>query len=397
MNLPDGPITGEYVHQWVKPLFSEVLYREEVYLANHSLGRPLDQTRMDVAEGMSHWYADMDTAWDAWVVEMDVWRSATAALLGLDRRDCVVPRTSCGQALRAVLNSFSSKKLIRVVTSDQEFDSIDFVLRAYHEAQRADVTFVPSGRRCGAPWVDAGKVAEQVLPGTDLLVISAVTFSTGQIVKGLNELVSRAHSVGAMVLVDAYHAVGVVPFGLGEADYAMGGSYKYLRGGPGACWLAVHPRHLGVDGPKTLDTGWFAKEDTFGYGRGDEARRKRGGDGWLESTPAVLPFYQARAGLRFMREVGVDRMREYCLGRTSGLRAGLREAGLPVLDTGDDQDFGGFVCVAHPRAVEAADRLRARMVNTDARGGYVRFGPDILTTDEETAAAVLAATAVWDS
>jgi len=395
VNFPPGALTEEGVRQNIRPLFSEVLARDEIYLANHSLGRPLDQTRLDVAAGLSLWYRDMDEAWDAWMGEMSAWRAGIAELVRLDQPDAVVPRASCGQALRAVLNSFPADRPVRVVTTDVEFDSIDFVLRSYHETGRAEVRFVASDIQGGALWVDAGALAEAVTPETDLVVVSAVVFMTGQIVKGLDEFIRVCHSKGAKVMVDAYHAVGVLPFSLGAADFAMGGSYKYLRGGPGCCWLAIHPCHLGSDGPRTVDTGWFAKEDTFGYGRPDSTHRKAGGDAWLESTPAVLPFFQARAGLNFTRAVGVERLRGYGLELSRRLRERFLSAGLPVLGATDADQFGAFVCVRHPRAAEASARLKVLGLNTDARGAFVRFGPDLLTTEQEISRTVEAATVAW--
>ncbi|MBX3112065.1 MAG: aminotransferase class V-fold PLP-dependent enzyme [Fimbriimonadaceae bacterium] len=395
MNLPPGPMDAAYVERHVNPLFTRVLARNEVYLANHSLGRPLDRTEADVQEGVASWYGEMDSAWDAWMAESDSWRAGVADLVGLPSGDAVVPRASCGQALRAVLNSFPTGRRVNVVTTDVEFDSIDFVLRSYHEAGRADVRFVASGRQGGAPWVDVGQLVEAVTPGTDLVVVSAVVFMTGQVVSGLDTLVHECQARGTQVLVDAYHAVGVLPYAVGQADFAMGGSYKYLRGGPGCCWLAVHPRHLASGGPRTLDTGWFAKADTFGYARPEKTERKPGGDGWLESTPAVLPVFQARAGLEFTRQIGPDRLRDHGLRMSRRLRAKFLDAGIPVLGGEDADQFGAFVCVGHPAPSSAAQEMRENGVNTDARGAFVRFGPDILTTDDELDVAVRVAAKVW--
>ena len=91
----------------VAPLFSRVLaaHRDRIYLANHSLGRPLDATEDDVREGLAAWYARLGDAWDAWNAEMAAFRARLAALLGAPRADCVVPKTSAGQGLRAVLNT----------------------------------------------------------------------------------------------------------------------------------------------------------------------------------------------------------------------------------------------------------------------------------------------------
>ena len=134
------------------------------------------------------------------------------------------------------------------------------------------------------------------------------------------------------MLLDTYHAVGVIPVDVAalNVDFAVSGSYKYLRGGPGACWLYVHPRHL--DGSlTTLDTGWFAKKDMFRYARSDTAEFAAGGDAFLESTPAVVPFYQARAGQQFTLAMGVQRLREYSLRHQHMLLDMLREAGVHPL------------------------------------------------------------------
>ena len=71
-------------------------------------------------------------------------------------------------------------------------------------------------------------------------------FQTGQILPELPAIVAAAHAAGARVLLDVYHSLGVFPVDVGalDVDFAVGGSYKYLRGGPGACFLYIAPRHL---------------------------------------------------------------------------------------------------------------------------------------------------------
>src|SRR2546430_14315614 len=92
-------------------------------------------------------------------------------------------------------------------------------------------------------------------------------FRTGEVVKHLPRLIHDAHAAGALVMLDVYHHAGVMPLDLKAlgADFAIGGSYKYLRGGPGACWLDVRPGL--VDSMRTLDTGWDAKEYPFVFSR----------------------------------------------------------------------------------------------------------------------------------
>ncbi|TMH35452.1 MAG: aminotransferase, partial [Betaproteobacteria bacterium] len=106
--LGPGPLTADGIATHIAPLFSRVLARKEIYLANHSLGRPLDATASDVAEAVALWQTRLGDAWDAWSAELLAYRTRLARLLGASRYDCVVPRTSAGQGLRAILNSYDS-------------------------------------------------------------------------------------------------------------------------------------------------------------------------------------------------------------------------------------------------------------------------------------------------
>src|SRR4051812_15741142 len=222
----------------------------------------------------------MGEAWDLWIAKRDEWRALTAKLINAPSPDCIVPKTSAGQGLRAVLNSFTARP--RVLTTNAEFDSLDFILRVYREKGRIELKVLPF---------------ESFRPeGCELVVISTVAFRTGAILPNLRDTVAKARSLGACVLLDVYPHAGVLPLDLAalDVDFAVGGSYKYLRGGPGACWLYVHPRHHAL---RTLDTGWFAKKDPFAYQRPQLPNRApqyaAGGDAWLESTPPVLAPCQA--------------------------------------------------------------------------------------------------------
>lgn len=374
IDLGSAPLDEAVIAQQVRPLFSRALAPgNPIYLANHSLGRPPDRMVEDVAAAMDAWYRHMGEAWGPWLEAREKFRALTARLVGAPTADSIVPKTSAAQGLRAVLNAHDGR--IRLVATDAEFDSLDFVLRVYRERGRIDLELVP-------PRAEAlhGALAQR----TDLLVVSTVFFRTGAILPEVGEIVRRAHDAGARVLLDVYHHAGVLPLDLTalDADFAVGGSYKYTRGGPGACWLYVHPRHHAL---RTLDTGWFAKESPFSYERPDPPRFAPGGDAWLESTPPVLACVQALAGLEFTLDVGVERLRAYHLEQKRRFAAMLEDRRLAVQGAGPD--FGAFLTFTHSRAGDLAARLMARGVRTDARGEYLRLCPDLLNSEEELARA----------
>ena len=378
----EGPLTEENLRAEAWPLFSRALERSKktIYLANHSLGRPLDRTAQDIASGVDAWYTQMGEAWDPWVAAMNRFRSLTATLINAPRPDCIVMKTAAGQGLRAVLNALPGKP--RVIATEGEFDSLDFILRVYRDKGRIDLTLVPA-RADGL--FHADDIARAAVPGTALVVVSSVMFRTGQVLGGLQGLIRKTHAAGAKVLVDVYHGAGVIPTDVQalETDFAVGGSYKYLRGGPGACWLYVRPDHL--ETLRTLDTGWFAKKDVFSYERPDPPAFAPGGEGWNESTPPVFTPYQALAGLEFTLAIGVERLRAYSLGQQRRLKDLLAQQGIEAEGAGTER--GAFLTVKHPRAGELSKALDALGVHTDARGEYLRLCPDILNPDAELAEA----------
>lgn len=387
--LGAGPLTADGIQTHICPLFSRALAgdraRSEIYLANHSLGRPLDQMAIDVMAGLDVWYLRMDGAWslDAWFGEMNLYRSQIAKLIGLTDATAVVPRTSAGQGLRSILNALprdGSTRPIRVLATQGEFDSIDFILKTYSQKGKVKVDWVPVAELES----NTERILNAIQPGIDLVVISMVLFATGEVLHGLERIIESAHSVGALVLLDTYHAAGVIPIDMAQldADFMIGGSYKYTRGGPGACWLALHPRLLNGD-LVTLDTGWFAKKDPFLYERSDVPILGEGGDSWLESTPPVLTYYQARSGLAFTLAIGVDRLRKYNLSQQQLLREAFADHGVECVVPKHSDRYGAFTLVPSPNASLLVKELKAAGVNTDSRGRFVRFGPDILNTQDE--------------
>ncbi|HVT11230.1 MAG TPA: aminotransferase class V-fold PLP-dependent enzyme [Fimbriimonadaceae bacterium] len=373
--------------------FSKVLARDEVYLANHSLGRPLDRMAADVQIALDLWYSRMDDSWEPWLQEVNRWRGNIAKLIGASGPDRIVPKTSAGQGLRAVLNAFPQDRPVKVVATRGEFDSVDFILKAYAHSGRAKVAWVePSSDEAGVPLFSADAILGALTPGPGLVVVSLVFFGTGQILQDVEKLIAGAHERGWLVLLDMYHAVGVFPadFAAFGADFGIGGSYKYLRGGPGACWLALG--QTVTDDFHTLDTGWFAKKNTFGYERSDTPEFAGSGDGWLESTPPILMPYQAKSGLEFVLEFGVETLRKRSLCQQAEMRSIFRKRGIELFEPSDPSRFGAFSLLRHTRAGDLCRALKEKGVNVDSRGEFVRFGPDILNTEDEfeRAAAVVA-------
>jgi kynureninase len=374
--LGAGALAEDTLRRHVYPLFSRTLAAPGIYLANHSLGRPLDQAEDDLREGFAYWQSQLHNAWDPWQEEEHAHRSRIAQLIGAPRPDCIIPKVSAGQGLRTVLNALTGKP--RVLSTTAEFDSVDVILKQYAAVGRIHLKTVP----CQAPdgSIDQSQLFAAIRKDVSLVIVSQVLFTTGQVIPNLDRLADACHQHGARLLVDAYHAIGVLPVDVAamRADFLIGGSYKYLRGGPGAAFLYISPEALD-SGLQPIDIGWFAKEKPFLYDRPNPPRFACGGDAFLESTPAVLTYYQARAGQQLTLALGIERIRAYSLDRLTRLKRYLADAGIAAL--GADEQHGAFLTIEHADAASLADQLEKRGITTDSRGRYLRLCPDYLTTD----------------
>lgn len=394
--LGPPPWADDAVRAHVAPLFSRhrAAYRDRVYLANHSLGRPLDATAHDLREGLDAWIAGLGDAWDAWEAENRAYRARAAAILGAARGDTIVPKTSAGAGLRAVLSTFDAPP--RVVSTHGEFDSLDLILREWARRGRLSLMQVaPRAPVAGTrdhralEHYDTDDLVAAIVPGTDLVVVSDVMFQTGQRVDRLDEVVARARG-------RREGARRRLPLGGRRAARRR----RERRGFRGRWRLQVPARRTGRvlslrraalarRGLRTLDTGWFAKDRLFDYRRPDPPDFARGGDGWLESTPPVLTMYQARAGQRFALALRAAALREDSLARQRDLVARLDAAGIAAV--GGTTARGAFVVVPFAgdgRAARVAGDLARRGIDTDARGACLRLCPDLLTSTDDLARAV---------
>ena len=119
------------------------------------------------------------------------------------------------------------------------------------------------------------------------------------------------------MILDAYQSAGIVPLDVTalDVDFAVGGSVKWLCGGPGNGWLYVRP-----DLAERLEptyTGWQAHEAPFGFE--EEMRYAAGAARFLTGTPNVPALYAATPGYDLIEEIGVDRIRENSLRQTDSL------------------------------------------------------------------------------
>jgi kynureninase len=216
--------------------------------------------------------------------------------------------------------------------------------------------------------------------------VTHVLYKTGEI-QDVEAIVAKAHDAGALVVLDAYQSVGTVPLNVTAlgVDFAVGGSVKWLCGGPGAAWLYVRP-----DLAATLEpalTGWQAHARPFAFE--PEQDYAEGPARFLTGTPNVPALYAATAGYDIVEEVGVERIRERSREQTALLVELLDEAGFPAGGPREPDRRGGTVVVQVPGSKRVNRELEQRGVICDWRPDVgLRLGPHFFNTDDELRFAV---------
>jgi kynureninase len=347
---------------------------ETTYLINHSLGAMPAAAEERLVEYAQAWNTRGVRAWEEgwWALPVTV-GDQIARLIGAPPGS-VSMHQNVTLAEAVVLSCFDfSGPRRRIVYEEGNFPSVRYL----YQAQRGADILVAA---------DDEGVAEAIDGRTLLVPVTHVLFKTGEI-QDVEAIVAAARENGALVVLDAYQSAGAVPLDVTalDVDFAVGGSVKWLCGGPGAAWLYVRPELAATLEPAL--TGWQAHARPFAF----EPEQEYADDAWrfLTGTPNVPALYAATAGYDVIEEVGVDRVRERSLELTTLLIELLDEAGFPVGSPRDPARRGATV-VVKPSGHERVGRgLLERGVILDWRPDVgLRLGPHFFNTEDELRFAV---------
>jgi len=290
------------------------------------------------------------------------------------------------------LSALPLRERPRLVTTDGEFHSIRRQLDRLGEEGFVEVVKVAAYPSWGA----AERLAAAVDDRTAAVLVSAVFYERGHCVPGLGRVAEACARHGAELLVDAYHALGAIPFRLAdhglEYAFVVGGGYKYLQLGEGNCFLRTPPDCR----MRPVVTGWFSEFSELADEREPGGvRYGRGGARFAGSTYDPTSHYRAAAVMDFFEEQGLDArlLREVSEHQVGLLADTFRELDLPPSAVALDEtvrrdDRGGFLALTTKEAARLSAELLERGVHTDARGGYLRFGPAPYLTDAQLMAAM---------
>src|SRR6185503_1050334 len=236
--------------------------------------------------------------------------------------------------------------------------------------------------------VDLDRLLAAIDHRTRLVAISHVLFRSAYIVD-VEAVCRKAREVGALVSLDSFHAVGVIPVDVRAigCDFLTGGVLKWLCGGPGGCFLYVAPDVRNRLTPAL--TGWQAHARPFGF----EPEMELATDSfrWLGGTPVIPALYAAAEGPKILRRAGIAAIREKSVRQTTRLIELADTRGYQVHAPRDPQRRGGTVALDVPHAYEVSQYLLDRKVLVDFRpGAGIRIAPHFYTSDEELEHAIAA-------
>ena len=326
----------------------------------------------------------VDQKWERAFAKADRVRQGFATLLD-DADGEYALASSTHDLLLRFLSALPLRERPRLVTTDGEFHTIRRQLDRLGEAglEVAKVAADP-----------AGTVAERLTAAVDdrtaAVLVSAVFFHNAHIVPGLDGLAAACARHGAELLVDSYHALGVVPMSVRaqglEGAFVTGGGYKYCQLGEGNCFLRIPPGRAF----RPVVTGWFSEFSTLAESRPGAVLYGTGADRFAGSTYDPTSHYRAAEVFDFFEQQGLDpaflrEVSQHQVGRLAERFDALDCD--PAVVTRDRTvplgQIGGFLALRAPRAAELSAALRARGVLTDARGDALRFGPAPYLSDAQ--------------
>ena len=349
------------------------------YLVSHSLGAMPRKAADYLQEFADTWGSRGVRAWyEGWWEIGRETGNLLAPILGVEKNAISMHQNvTVAQAVIASCFSYEHPRH-KIVMTDLEFPSNHYLFEGFRR-YGAEIVYVPSSDPIR---IDLQRLLDAIDERTVLVPLSYVLFKSAAITDA-RAVIDKAHHVGAHVILDVYQGAGAVPIDLNgwDADFAVGGSVKWLCGGPGAGYLYVRPDLARMLKPSFV--GWAAHEEPFAFATG-AVRHAGSPERFQSGTPNVPSLYSARAGYEIVGAIGVPAIRERSLALTRRIIAAAQAAGYRLNTPLDDRERGGSVIIDVPNSAAVADELIKRGVIVDHRpGAGIRMAPHFYNTDAE--------------
>ena len=352
-----------------------------IHLLSHSLGpvpRAARESMLAYYEAWEHHTSEDAWASSWWEMSAQVGDRLAAILGGAPGSVQIQPNASIGLSTIVSCFDFHTSEQNKIVTTALDFPSMQYVWAA-QEQVGAEIELVHSD---DGITVATDEIVDAIDDTTALVAMSHVSFRSSAAVD-VAPIVERAHHYGARVLLDVYQSAGAVPLKASEwgVDFLIGGTIKWLCGGPACGYLYVRPDLQRELQPRL--TGWVAHEMPFEFApppmRYSESVRR-----FAQGTPSIPALYSVLPGLEIIDQVGVPSIRAESERRTQMMVDFALERGWKVNSPRDVNHRGGSVMIYVDDGPAMVKRLAERKVFVDCRPGVgLRMSPHFFNTDEE--------------
>ncbi len=352
-----------------------------IHLLSHSLGpvpRAARDSMLAYYEAWEHHTSEDAWASSWWEMSTQVGDRIARILGGQPGSVQIQPNASIALSSVASCFNFSEGDRNKIVTSALDFPSMEYIWDAQSRLG-ANVEIVHSDDGITVRLED---ILDAIDDSTCLVALSHVSFRSSYRVDA-KAIVERAHQSGAMVLLDVYQSAGALELQATdwEVDFLIGGTIKWLCGGPACGYLYVRP-DLQKDLAPRL-TGWVAHAAPFDFASApmqytDSVRR------FAQGTPSIPALYSVLPGLQIIEEVGVKTIQAESQRRTEWMINFALEKGWKINSPRDVNDRGASVMIYVADGPGMVKRLAERKVFVDCRPGVgLRISPHFFNTDEE--------------
>jgi len=357
-----------------------------VYLISNSLGAVPKKVKTGLESYYNLWAEEGVSAWkkEWWDLSKRISRQLEELLQAEKSSITMMPNATIAHwiALSTKFTNHDSKRN-KVVMTDLDFPSSIYAVSKIAKFMGWKLQIVQSKN---TSLLEIKKITERIDDKTLFVATSHVYFKSS-LIQDIHSIAKKAAKVGAMTVIDGYHAPGIIHVNLKDSgiDFYIGGCLKWLCGGPGNAFLYVRPGLAEQIEPGL--TGWWAHKNPFKFDL--DLKYTSGPYRFMSGTPPIPCLYTASAGLNIIKQVGIKNIREKSISMTEMIIDKSKQRGFKICSPLKSDLRGGAVSIHLPWAFQIKQALDQKKILVDFRKGQtkkedvIRIGPHFYNQKEE--------------
>jgi kynureninase len=357
------------------------LLAERIYLATHSLGSLPQEAFADLDAYTQSLYLGR-RALPLWLERYEEMFSLIETLLNASPGSvALTPTATAAQAAIAAAIEPNPQRN-RIIITDLDFPSCRYLWTS--QVQRG-FEIVQIGATDGMQ-IATTDIIDRIDDRVAIVAVSLVSYLNSARLD-IQPIIEAAHAAGAIVVLDAYQAVGIIPIDVTAlgADVVVGGTHKWLCGGVGLAFAYVEPSL--AEQLQPIYPGWFAHLQPTAFAK--NFMPAAGARRFQQGTPSIEPVYTSRAGLQLAINIGVENIHQRNIELTNYLIDCADRYDIPVLTPRMSEQRGGTVCLAVDRAEFVVQQLAEMGIDVDTRSSRaIRVSPHPCNTEDECQQAI---------